>query len=103
MSKASEVKLKQNVGVPMIRSSPCARTESCIADAVSKIWRAYRRYPSRPSATIPAHVAASRPPERDPSIPGEQYFPPLQSVRKKYWPSRKDRSRNVSTDVPLKP
>jgi hypothetical protein len=32
--------------------------------------------PSRPSCTIAAQVAASRPPEREPSMPGEQYLPP---------------------------
>ena len=31
--------------------------------------------------TIAAQVAARRPPEREPSMPGEQYFPPDQSVR----------------------
>ena len=48
-----------------------------------------------------AQVAAMRPPDRDPSMPGEQYFPPLQSVRKKYWALRSALSRKVSTDVPL--
>ena len=28
-----------------------------------------------------AQVAAINPPEREPSMPGEVYFPPLQSVR----------------------
>ncbi len=28
-----------------------------------------------------AQVAAISPPEREPSMPGEVYFPPLQSVR----------------------
>ena len=42
------------------------------------------------------------PPERDPSIPGEQYLPPLQSVRKKYWELRSALSRKVSTEVPFK-
>ena len=28
-----------------------------------------------------AQVAAMMPPDREPSMPGEQYFPPLQSVR----------------------
>ena len=35
-------------------------------------------------------------------MPGEQYLPPLQSVRKKYWALRSALSRKVSTDVPLK-
>ena len=48
-----------------------------------------------------AQVAASRPPERDPSMPGEQYLPPLQSVRKKYWASRRALSRKVRTEVPF--
>jgi hypothetical protein len=48
-----------------------------------------------------AQVAARRPPDREPSIPGEQYFPPLQSVRKKYWALRSAFSRKVRTDVPL--
>ena len=42
------------------------------------------------------------PPERDPSMPGEQYLPPLQSVRKKYCELRSALSRNVSTEEPLK-
>jgi hypothetical protein len=49
-----------------------------------------------------AHVAAINPPDRDPSMPGEQYLPPLQSVRKKYWALRMVLSRKVSTDVPLR-
>ncbi len=49
-----------------------------------------------------AQVAAIRPPEREPSMPGEQYLPPLQSVRKKYWALRRALSRKVSTEVPLK-
>ncbi len=49
-----------------------------------------------------AQVAAMSPPERDPSIPGEQYLPPLQSVWKKYWALRRDLSRKVSTDVPFR-
>ena len=48
MSNSSEVKLKQNVGEPMIRSSGWLRTAAFIASAVSKIARAWRRYPSRP-------------------------------------------------------
>ena len=39
--------------------------------------------------------------ERDPSMPGEQYLPPVQSVRKKYCELRNALSRNASTDVPL--
>ena len=35
-------------------------------------------------------------------MPGEQYLPPLQSVRKKYWALRRALSRKVSTEVPLK-
>ena len=34
-------------------------------------------------------------------MPGEQYLPPLQSVRKKYCALRSALSRNDSTDVPL--
>ncbi len=49
-----------------------------------------------------AQVAAISPPEREPSMPGEQYLPPLQSVRKKYWALRRALSRKVRTDVPLK-
>ena len=49
-----------------------------------------------------AQVAASRPPDREPSMPGEQYLPPVQSVRKKYWALRHDLSRNNTVDVPLK-
>ena len=64
--------------------------------------RAWLRYPSRPSCTIDAHVAARSPPERDPSMPGEQYFPPLQSVRKKYCELRSAWSRKVSTEVPFR-
>ena len=52
---------------------------------------------------MPAQVAARRPPDREPSIPGEQYLPPVQSVRKKYWLLRRARSRNSTTDVPLRP
>ena len=48
-----------------------------------------------------AQVAARRPPERDPSMPGEQYLPPVQSVLKKYWALRSDLSRNDRTDVPF--
>jgi hypothetical protein len=39
----------------------------------------------------------------DPSMPGEQYFPPDQPVRKKYCAFRMAVSRNATTDVPLKP
>ena len=46
-------------------------------------------------------MAASSPPEREPSMPGEQYFPPDHSVLKKYWALRRDLSRNDSTDVPF--
>ena len=35
-------------------------------------------------------------------MPGEQYLPPLQSVRKKYWALRSALSRNIRTDVPLR-
>src|SRR6516165_8678763 len=103
MSNASLVKLKQNVGSPMIRNSECDRTAFCIANAVSKISFAYFLYPSRPKLTIAAHVAASSPPLREPSMPGEAYFPPDQSVMKKYCPSRSDLCRNANTEVPLKP
>ena len=48
MSNSSEVKLKQNVGEPMMRSSGCVRTASCIFAAVAKIFSAVRRYPSLP-------------------------------------------------------
>ncbi len=50
-----------------------------------------------------AHVAASSPLERDPSMPGEQYLPPVQPVRKKYWELRYAVSRNAHTDEPLNP
>ena len=53
--------------------------------------------------TIAAHVAASSPPEREPSMPGDAYLPPDQSVMKKYWLLRSALSRNASTDVPLNP
>ena len=46
---------------------------------------------------------ASTPPDREPSMPGEQYLPPVQSVRKKYWLLRSARSRNSRTDVPFRP
>ena len=81
MSYSSDVKEKRKLGVPMRRSDGCARIASCIAYDVSKMALAYLRYPSRPRLTIAAQVAANSPPERDPSIPGEQYFPPDQSVR----------------------
>ncbi len=48
MSKSSDVKLKQNVGAPTIRSSAWLRTASCIFAAVEKMARACSRYPSRP-------------------------------------------------------
>src|SRR5450432_1969020 len=102
MSNASLVNEKQNVGEPMSRSSECDFTSACIANAVSKIAFAYLRYPSRPSDTIDAQLAASIPLEREPSMPGEQYLPPLHAVWKKYWPSRNARSRNSSSDVPLR-
>src|SRR3954452_122955 len=101
MSKSSDVKLKTKLGSPMMRSSGCERTAAFIVSAVAKISFAYLRYPSRPSDTSAAQVAASRPPERDPSMPGEQYLPPVQPVRKKYCPLRSALSRNASTDVPL--
>ena len=41
MSNSSDVNEEQNDGVPMMRSSGCARTTSCIAYAVSKICLAY--------------------------------------------------------------
>src|SRR6516162_1354969 len=103
MSNSSLVKLKQNVGEPRMRSSGCDRTASCIANAVSKIAFAYFMYPSRPMLTSEAHVDASIPPERDPSMPGDAYLPPVQSVMKKYWLLRSALSRKASTDVPLKP
>src|SRR5450432_1079655 len=99
MSKSSLVNEKQNVGEPMSRSSECEVTSACIANAVSKIAFAYLRYPSRPSDTIDAQLAASIPLEREPSIPGEQYLPPLQLVWKKYWPLRSSISRNSRSDV----
>ena len=34
-------------------------------------------------------------------MPGEQYFPPVQSVMKKYWPLRSALSRNSRIDVPF--
>src|SRR5215204_3457747 len=101
MSNTSDVNEKQNDGLPMIRSSEWARTASCIAYAVSKIRSAYLRYPSRPSDTSDAHVAAKRPLEREPSIPGDAYLPPDQSVMKKYWPLRSALSRNIRIEVPL--
>src|ERR1700690_2188935 len=101
MSKSSLVKLKQNVGMPRMRSSGCERTASCILKAVSKIARAYFVYPSRPMLTSDAHVEARMPPEREPSMPGDAYLPPLQSVSKKYWLLRRALSRNASTDAPL--
>jgi hypothetical protein len=54
-------------------------------------------------ATFPAHVAASRPLEHDPSIPGEQYLPPVHAVWKKYSLLRNARSLNSSSDVPFSP
>ena len=36
-------------------------------------------------------------------MPGDAYFPPVQSVMKKYWLLRSALSRNASTDEPLKP
>ena len=48
-----------------------------------------------------AHVAASSPPEREPSMPGDMYLPPVQPVRKKYWPLRSALSRNRSVELPL--
>ena len=41
MSKSSDVKLKQNVGLPINRSSACDDTMRCIAYAVSKMACAY--------------------------------------------------------------
>jgi hypothetical protein len=41
------------------------------------------------------------PPERDPSMPGEKYLPPVHPVRKKYWLLRSSLSRNRHVDVPL--
>src|ERR1700731_1091505 len=102
MSNSSLVNEKQKVGEPISRSSACDVTSACIANAVSKIAFAYLRYPSRPSDTIDAQLAASIPLDREPSIPGEQYFPPLQLVWKKYWPSRNATSRNSSSDVPFR-
>src|SRR6185436_16847703 len=101
MSNTSDVNEKQNDGLPKIRNSGWARTTSCIPYAVSKIRLAYRRYPSRPSDTSDAQVAASRPLEREPSMPGEAYLPPDQSVMKKYWPLRSALSRNMRIDVPF--
>ena len=103
MSKSSDVNANRKLGSPMRRSSGWLRTASCIAYDVSKMLRAERIYPSRPVATIPAHVAASRPLERDPSIPGEQYLPPVHPVWKKYWPLRSARSLKSSGDVPFSP
>ena len=48
-------------------------------------------------------MAARMPPEREPSMPGEQYLPPVQSVRKKYCALRYALSRKLTTDEPLKP
>ena len=48
-------------------------------------------------------MAASRPPEREPSMPGEKYLPPLQSVMKKYRRLRSAWSRKSSVEVPLNP
>ena len=54
-------------------------------------------------ATIDAQVAASSPSEREPSMPGEQYLPPVQSVRKKYCELRSSLSAKASTDEPFSP
>ena len=48
-----------------------------------------------------AQVAAISPPDRDPSMPGEQYFPPLQSVRKKYCELRRALSRKSNVELPF--
>ena len=53
--------------------------------------------------TSDAHVDARMPPEREPSMPGDAYFPPVQSVMKKYWLLRSGLSRNASTDAPFNP
>src|SRR4051794_15331574 len=103
MANSSLVKLKQNVGVPSRYNSGWLFTASCIANDVSKMAFAYFRYPSRPMLTIAAQVAASMPPDRDPSMPGDAYLPPVQSVMKKYWLLRSALLRNASTDVPLNP
>src|SRR6478609_8561643 len=101
MSKASEVKLKQNVGRPTIRRSGWARTAAFIRSAVAKIARACSRYPSRPYCTIAAHDAASRPPDREPGMLGDMYLPPLQPASSKYCALRTALSRNSGVDVPL--
>ena len=49
-----------------------------------------------------AQVAARRPPDREPSMPGDMYLPPVQPDTKKYWPLRSALSRNSSVELPLK-
>ena len=88
----------------MMRSSGCERTASCIANAVSKICRAYSQVARRGrGCTIDAHVAASSPPEREPSMPGDAYLPPRPVGQEEVLALRSALSRNASTDVPLKP
>ena len=53
--------------------------------------------------TCDAQVDARMPPEREPSMPGDAYFPPVQSVNMKYWLLRNGLSRNARTDAPLSP
>ena len=54
-----------------------------------------------PFFTIEAHVAASRPTEREPSTLGEQYLPPVHSGMKKYCEFRSSLERNSTTELPL--
>jgi len=42
-----------------------------------------------------------RPPEREPSMPGEKYFPPDQPVSAKYWLLRIALSRKRQVEVPF--
>src|SRR5210317_755386 len=103
MSNSSDVKEKQNVGLPINLNSGCRVTDFCMVNAVSKILRARSRYPSLPSVTMTAQVAAMIPPERLPPIPGETYVPPTHSGLVVYWCLRKPLSRYTTTDVPLGP
>src|SRR5487761_2187177 len=102
MSYSSEVKEKRKLGFPRMRSDGWERTAACITADVAKMSAAYRRYPERPRLTMAAQVAASNPPEREPSMPGEQYLPPVQSVWKKYWALRRALSAKHRTLVPLR-
>jgi hypothetical protein len=41
------------------------------------------------------------PPDREPSMPGDMYLPPVHPGTKKYWLLRSALSRNSSVELPL--